>query len=176
MLDAAGRYHAHGTISYVTVGVYIVLLLLLYFFVLPSPLDSNHYLVFVLMAGTIFLLIRYATTSYTIDDSDLRAWRILGPRRMPLSDIRKIEFMALRDLSPTGFFGAWGYRGRMWSPYISSFDAVFTDPVGLLITGGPYPMFISPRNREAFARELSRRARSYTGPLTVDVGFPDAES
>lgn len=155
-----------------TVGVYVVLLLLLYFFVLPIGFDSNPLLVYVLMAGTIFLLGRYLTTSYTIDDTNLVAWRILGPRRMPLKEIRKIEFTAMRDLSPTGFFGSWGYRGRMWSPYIHEFDAVYTDPTGLLVSGGPYPLFISPTDREAFARELSRRVRSFPGGLTVDDGTP----
>ncbi len=171
-LDAKGRYRAHGSISGVTVGVYAVVLLLLYFIVRPSPVDGNPTLLYVLMAGTLFLLVRYLTTSYVIDDSNVVAWRILGPRRMPLKDVRKIEFMALRDLSPTGFFGAWGYRGRMWSPYVSSFDAVYTDPVGLLVTGGPYPLFISPTHREAFARELSRRVRSFPGTLSVDAGAP----
>lgn len=145
--------------------------MLLYFFVVPSPLDTNPTLIYVLMAGTVFLLLRYASTGYSIDDSFLRARRILGARRIPLTEIRKIEYMALRDLSPTGFFGSWGYRGRMWSPYIGAFDAVYTDPVGLLVSGGPYPLFISPRHREEFARELSRRARSYSGPLLVDAGF-----
>jgi hypothetical protein len=173
VLDASGRYHAIGTVSWVTIGVYIVLVLLLYFVVLSSPLATNHELVWVLIGGTIFLMFRYATTSYTIDDTMLRARRILGAGRMPLHEIRKIEYMSLRDLSPTGFFGSWGYRGRMWSPYIGAFNAVYTDPVGVLITGGPYPLFISPRDRENFVRELSRRVRSYSGPLSVDVGFPE---
>jgi hypothetical protein len=159
-------------VSIATVAVYAVIVLLLYFVVLPSPVDSNPLVVYLLMLGTIFLLVRYATTVYVIDDAYLHARRILGGRKMPLEEVRKIEFMALRDLSPTGFFGSWGYRGRMWSPYISSFDAIYTDPVGLLITGGPYPLFISPRDREGFARELSRRVRSYSGKLTVDVGAP----
>jgi hypothetical protein len=168
-LDAAGRYHAHGTISAITVGVYVVLILLIYFFVIP--LSSNPYVVYLLVVGTAFLLVRYASTGYSIDDAYLHARRILGGRRVPLSEIRKIEFMALRDLSPTGFFGSWGYRGRMWSPFIGAFDAIYTDPVGILVTGGPYPLFISPRGRAAFARELSRRVRSYTGALAVDAGF-----
>ncbi len=171
-LDAKGRFHVRGTYSAVTVGVYAVLLLVLYFVVLPSSIDSNPVYVYAIMAGTLFLLVRYFSTSYTIDDTYLVAWRILGSRRTRLEEVRKIEFMALRDLSPTGFFGSWGYRGRMWSPYISSFDAIYTDPVGLLVSGGPYPLFISPQDREGFARELSRRVRSYAGPLSVDVGAP----
>ena len=173
-LDAKGRFHAHGTISAVTVGVYVVIILLLFGIVLPSSIDSNPDYVYVLVAGTLFFLVRYATTSYTIDDTNLVAWRILGPRRMPLEDVRKIEFLALRDLSPTGIFGSWGYRGRMWSPYVSTFDAIYTDPIGILVTGGAYPLFISPRHREEFARELSRRVRSYGIDLTVDAGRPVA--
>jgi len=171
-LDAKGRFLARGTYSVVTVAVYAVIVLVLYFVVRPSPIDSNPWFVYLLMAGTVFLLLRYFSTNYVIDDTNLVARRILGSRRIPLQEVRKIEYIALRDLSPTGFFGSWGYRGRMWSPYISSFDAIYTDPVGLLITGGPYPLFISPEDREGFARELSRRVRSYSGPLTVDVGAP----
>jgi hypothetical protein len=173
-LDSKGRYHAHGTISGVTLGVYVVIVILLLAVVLPSGFASNAFFLYLIVAGTLFFLVRYLTTNYTIDDSNLTAWRILGPRRMPLSEIRKIELMALRDLSPTGFFGSWGYRGRMWSPYISTFDAIYTDPVGILVSGGAYPLFISPRHREDFARELSRRARSYGGELTVDHGRPVA--
>ncbi len=155
-----------------TVGVYVVILLLLYFVVVPSPIDSNHYLAYLLVAGTLFFLLRYLSTFYVIDDTHLTAWRILGPRRMALQEVRKIEFTALRDLSPTGFFGAWGYRGRMWSPYVASFDAIYTDPIGILVTGGTHPLFISPRDREGFARELSRRVRSFPGNLSVDAGAP----
>lgn len=171
-LDAAGRYHAHGTISGVTVGVYVVVILLLYFVVARSSFVSNPWVIYVLIVLVLFLLARYFSTGYWIDDTYLHARRILGPRRVLLSEIRKIEYMRLRDLSPTGFFGAWGYRGRMWSPYIGKFDAIFTDPTGILVTAGAVPLFISPRNPDAFARELSRRARSYSGSLSVDAGRP----
>ncbi len=155
-----------------TVGVYLVLLLVLYLIVVPSSFDQRPELIYLLMLVVVFFLFRYATTNYSIDDSYLHARRVLGPRTVPLSEVRKIEFMALRDLSPTGFFGSWGYRGRMWSPVIGWFEAVYTDPVGLLVTGGPHPLFISPKDRVAFARELSRRVRSYSGPLSVDDGSP----
>jgi len=145
-------------------------ILLLYFVVLHSAFVSNPDVIYVLIAVVLFLLARYFSTGYWIDDSYLHARRILGPRRVPLADIRKIEYMRLRDLSPTGFFGAWGYRGRMWSPYIGKFDAIFTDPTGILVTAGAVPLFISPSRPEAFARELSRRARSYSGELSVDAG------
>jgi hypothetical protein len=120
----------------------------------------------------VFFLVRYLSTSYSIDDVYLRAWRIAGGRRIHLADVRKIEVIRLRDLSPTGFFGSWGWRGRMWSPLIGHFDAIYSDPTGLLLTADGVPLFISPRHAGEFARELSRRVRSYTGPLAVDAGAP----
>lgn len=161
-----------GRISYVTVGAYLFLILLLYFVVVPSPAVGERYFVYLLIAITAFLLLRYLSTIYRLDDMYLRAGRVLGSRRVRLSDVRKIEFTRLRDLAPTGFFGSWGWRGRMWSPMIGKFDAIYTDPSGLLVTGGEVPLFISPRRPEEFARELSRRARSYSGPLEVDHGAP----
>lgn len=146
------------------------MILLLYFVVLRSSYDSNPDLIYLLILGTLFLLFRYFSTYYSMDHRYLHARRILGGRRLTLAQVRKIEYMRLRDLSPTGFFGSWGYRGRMWSPFIGSFDAVYTDPTGLLITAEGVPLFISPRDPVAFARELSRRARSYAAELTVDAG------
>lgn len=174
-LDEAGRYRARGSYSAVTVGVYAVVILLLYFVVLRSPIVSNAYAIYFLIAVTVFLLVRYFSTGYSIDDTYLRARRLVGSRRIPLAEVRKIEFMRLRDLSPTGFFGAWGYRGRMWSPYIGKFDGIYTDPAGILISSGSEPLFISPARSEEFARELSRRARSYSGTLSVDHGQPPVE-
>jgi hypothetical protein len=170
-LDAQGRYHARGTVSAITLGIYVLVILLLIFVVARDAAD-NVYAVYVLTLVTVFFAFRYALTNYRIDDTYLYARRVLGSRRVPLADIRKIEFMRLRDLSATGFFGSWGYRGRMWSPFIGKLDAIYTDPSGLLITGGDVPLFISPRDSPGFARELSRRVRSSSGALTVDVGSP----
>jgi hypothetical protein len=156
----------------VTVGVYVVVILLLYFFVLPSPIVTNPVAIYVVILGTVFLFGRYLSTSYSIDDSYLKAWRILGGRRVRLDEVRKIQFTQLRDLSPVGFFGSWGYRGRMWSPYVGNFDGIYTDPAGILVSAAGVPLFISPRRPEEFARELSRRARSYSGPLAVDHSRP----
>jgi Bacterial PH domain len=149
-----------------------VIELLLYFVVAHSPIVSNPDFVYALMVITLFFLARYLSTHYEIDEAYLYARRIFGSRRIALSEIRKIEAGRLRDLSPTSFFGSWGYRGRMWSPVIGKFDAVFTDPSGLVVTPDEIPIFISPRRSEDFARELSRRVRSYTGPLAVDHGAP----
>jgi len=160
----------------VTVGVYLFVLLLLYFVVLRSPIVSNPYAIYVILLLTVFLLFRYLSTNYSIDDRFLYARRLIGTRRLPLSDIRKIEFSSLRDLSPTGFFGSWGYRGRMWSPYIGKFDGIYTDTNGILVSATGVPLFISPTRPDEFARELSRRARSYTGPLAVDHGRPSDDT
>ena len=95
---------------------------------------------------------------------------------MPLEEIRGIEYAALRDLAPTGAFAAFGpigWHGRMWSPEHGTFDSVFSDPArGLFISNAGNPLYISPTNPDAFARELSRRVRSFTGPLERDVGHP----
>jgi hypothetical protein len=171
-LDEHGRYRAVGELSYITIGVYVVLLLVLYFVVRPSPAVAYPWGIDAIIVITIFFLVRYLSTSYSIDDVHLRAWRIAGGRRIRLADVRKIEVVRLRDLSPTGFFGSWGWRGRMWSPLIGPFDAIYSDPTGLLVTADGVPLFISPRNMDQFARELSRRVRSYTGPLSVDAGAP----
>ncbi len=63
----------------------------------------------------------------------------------------------------------------MWSPYVGKFDGIYTDPAGILVSASGVPLFISPRNPEEFARELSRRARSYSGSLVVDHGRPTPE-
>ena len=116
----------------------------------------------------LLLLVRYLSTSYTIDGQYLRAWRILGGQRALLKNVRRIEYASLRDLSATGFWGAWGWRGRMWSPRIGRFDAIYTDTAGLLVTAGDVPMFISPVDVQGFAQELSRRVRSLGGRLMND--------
>jgi hypothetical protein len=125
-----------------------------------------------LVAVILLLLARYLSTTYRIDDTYLVAVRILGGRRVRLEEVRAIEFASLRDLSPVGFFGSWGWRGRVWSPRLGTFDAIYTDTAGLLLTVGDVPLFISPSDPEQFAVELSRRVRSYTGALKVDVGDP----
>jgi len=158
------------------VAIYVIFLVVIYFLVRTEPLSTGAWLPWLLTFVVVLFLARYFSTMYTIDDTHLRAWRILGGQRMALSDIRKIEYSQLRDLSPTGFFGAWGWRGRMWSPTVGRFDSIHTEARGLLVSGADYPLFISPRDPVAFARELSRRVRSYSGRLAVDVGDPDGMS
>lgn len=160
-----------GTRSYAVIGTYIFLALLLLYLGIGRP-DSgvDPEVTYFLVAVCAFFLARYLSTHYRLDESTLRARRILGSRKIRFEDVRRIEYANLRDLGPVGFFGSWGYRGRMWSPTIGSFDAVYTDSRGLLVTAGAVPLFLSPHDPDDFARELSRRVRSYTGPLEVDVG------
>jgi hypothetical protein len=168
--DSLGRFHAHGLISYWVVGAYLVLLGLI-LLVIRDP-SGYVWVTPLLVTVVVLLLVRYLSTTYRIDDTHLRAWRVLGGRRVELAEIRSIEFASLRDISPVGFFGAWGWRGRMWSPRVGTFDAIYTDTTGLLISEGDVPIFISPVDPDGFAVELSRRVRSYAGSLKVDVGDP----
>jgi len=159
----------------VIVGAYLVLLLLVVYILPGSPVNGAWWTPWALAAVLVFFLARYLSTSYRLDETHLRAWRIAGGARLRLDQVHRIEYASLRDLSPTGFFGAWGWRGRMWSPAVGHFDSVFTDANnGLLVTAEGEPLFISPRDPEAFARELSRRVRSYRRELVVDVGAPGA--
>jgi len=170
--DPEGVYHQHGRISYTVIGTYIFLILIV-LILFPSASLAVWWAPEAIVLLLLFFLARYLSTSYSISDTDLRAWRIVGSRRIRLEDVRQIEYSSMRDLGPTGFFGSWGWRGRMWSPRIGHFDAIYTDPsVGLLVSAGEIPVYISPVDVEGFARELSRRVRSYTGPLSVDVGGP----
>jgi len=155
-------------------GIILVVVILL---ILPHETPQYVWVPYLLVAVVFLLVIRYLTTRYRIDDSNLVATKFLGGRRISLDQVRKIEYAALRDLAPSGFMagtvGTFGWRGRMWSPLIGSFDSVYTDPSrGLLVTPAGQPLYISPVDPEVFARELSRRVRSYTGPLEKDVGHP----
>jgi energy-coupling factor transporter transmembrane protein EcfT len=152
--------------------VFIILVVVLF---VPGGLPTKDLWVPVLLVAVTFLfLARYLSTTYSMNDSFLRAARILGGRRVRLEEVRKIEYANLRDLGSTGgMLGGWGWRGRMWSPLVGHFDAIFTDPSqGLLVSADGAPLYITPVDRVAFARELSRRVRSYTGPLEADVGDP----
>jgi len=175
-LDAKGRYRARGQLSIAVLGAYVVLLLLVVFVVAPRSSSTELWVPYGLVALTLLFLVRYVSTSYSIDETSLRARKILGGRKVRLEEIRRIEYSSLRDLAPTGGWfgvGSWGWRGRMWSPSIGEFDSVYTDAArGLLVTAGTHPLYLSPAHREEFAKELSRRVRSYTGPLAKDVGAP----
>lgn len=174
--DDEGVYRARGQFSVAVLGVYAFLLIVLFLVVVPREPPGYLWVPYVLVAAILFFVARYLTTSYRIDDTHLRATRLFGGRRIALEQVRRIEYSALRDLAPTGAMAALGpigWRGRMWSPSIGQFDSVFTEAgQGILVTAGGNPLYISPVRREEFARELSRRVRSYTGPLEQDVGHP----
>lgn len=160
------------------VGAYVLLVILIAVLVSPKVTGGYTWVTYFLLGVTVLFLVRYFSTRYSLNDTDLVAWRILGSRRVPLDEVRAIEYANLRDLVPTGGvfgMGSWGWRGRMHSATIGEFDSIYTDAAGgLLVTAGAYPLYISPRDPAAFARELSRRARSYTGVLEKDVGNPGA--
>ncbi len=163
-------------LSYAVIGAYVFMLVLIVLVVGPRSRSPYSWVLYFLLVLTLLFLVRYLTTRYWMDDVHLVAWRFLGGRRIALDEIRSIEFASMRDLAPTGGtfgMGAWGWRGRMHSSTIGDFDSIYTDAAaGLLISAGAYPLYISPKHREEFARELSRRARSYSGSLLKDVGDP----
>jgi hypothetical protein len=173
-LDAQGRYLAHGRISAVLVVVYLVLILLMLIVAPSSALVHYAYAPYLLTLILVFLLLRYLSTSYLLDAEYFRARRLLGSRRIPLGSIHRIDTASLRDLSPVGFTGSWGYRGRMWSPYLGPFDGVYTTIQGVLVYGAGVPIFVSPRDPEEFVRELSRRARSHGATPAEGIYVPQA--
>ncbi len=173
--SASGEYTDVAPRSVGTIGFYAVLiLLLLYVAYLPTSILPSPLLALFLAAVLLAFLARNLSTRYRMDSDALTAWRLFGSRRIDYDEVRKIEFSNLRDLGPVSFFGSWGWRGRMWSPIIGPFDSVYTVSRGLLVTAGTAPLFLSPRDPAAFARELSRRVRSLGIHLETDVGAPAA--
>ncbi len=170
------RYVQHAGISIGVVIVYVVLALILILVGLHGGGVAANWGVLVVLAIIAIFAVRYLSTRYVIDADRLTAWRIFGSRRIQLEDVRRIEYGNLRDLGMVGFFGSWGWRGRVWSPVIGKFDAVYTNTAGLLVTAGAIPLFMSPKDPPGFARELSRRVRSYAGRLAADVGDPSTDS
>jgi len=104
-----------------------------------------------------------------MDAETLSARRLFGSRRVRLEEVRRIELANLRDLGPIGVIGTWGWRGRVWSPVIGTFDCIHTVSPGVLVSVGAVPMFLSPTDPKGFARELSRRARSWGVELEPDA-------
>ncbi|MCI4332024.1 MAG: PH domain-containing protein [Thermoplasmata archaeon] len=168
--DAQGVYHQPAPISFGMLAFYLLLMVLLIYASSRGTFSSFPFITELLIGVFLLFLVRSAATRYRLDAEELVAWRIFGNRRIRLETVRKIEYANLRDLGPVGMFGSWGWRGRLWSPIVGSFDAIQTVSSGLLVTAGTHPLFISPKDPDAFAQELSRRVRSYTGPLETDVG------
>jgi hypothetical protein len=163
----SGAYVSIAPRSIVVVGFYLVLALLLFLY---RNAISTPWAFDVLSIVLVIYLVRYVSTYYVLDADFLKARRLFGSRRIRLEDVRSIQLANLRDLGPAGLVGTWGWRGRVWSPIVGRFDTVHTVSPGLLISAGPVPLFISPRDPVAFARELSRRARSWGVDLPVDPG------
>ena len=172
-----GVYRMGGRISAAVIGAYLFMLVLIVLLIAPRETGGYTWVTYFVGGLTVFLLARYLSTRYSMDDTHLRAWKLLGGRKVPLEEVRAIEFASLRELAPTGGMfgmGSWGWRGRLFSSTIGEFDSVYTDAArGLLVTAGAYPLYISPRDLDGFARELSRRVRSYSGLLSKDVGNPE---
>jgi len=172
--DLEGRFRMRASLSAGVIGAYALMLLLIVYVVGFRTTVGFGWVTYFLLAVTILFLARYLSVTYAIDDTNLVARTMFGTHRWPLEEIRGIEYASLRELAPTGgLLSSWVWRGKMYSPTIGEFELVFTEAAsGLLVTASPYPLFISPRVPKEFARELSRRVRSYTGPLLKDVGQP----
>jgi len=168
--DPDGTFRMSSDYSWIVVGFYLFLVVILIVVGGNSAIVGYPPAIFFLSGVLLLFLGRYLSTRYAVDSDYLRAWRLFGTRKVRLDSIRAIEYGNLRDLGPVGFFGSWGWRGRMWSPSIGPFDSIQTGTHGLLVTGESVPLFISPKNSLELARELSRRVRSYTGALERDVG------
>jgi hypothetical protein len=169
---ASGLYRHPATISYGVIGFYLFLVILLLVAGRNNVFVNIPYLTVILSAALLVFLARYLSTRYWMDSEYVGVWRLFGSRKVRLDDIRKIEFANLRDLGPVGIIGTWGWRGRVWSPVVGRFDATNTVSEGILIASGQAGLFISPKNPIEFARELSRRARSYDVVLETDAGAP----
>jgi hypothetical protein len=167
--NAATVYRMWGSRSATVVVVYFVLgVLLLY---AADNQTSNSFTPYFFPAAFAILFLylgRYLSTRYAVNDRLLYAKRLFGSARVPLKDIRRIQPTSLRFLGPIGLFGTWGWRGRVWSRAVGTFDSVHSAPAGLLVTWTGVPIFISPRDPDAFAQELSRRVRSVNGNDPVD--------
>jgi 4-amino-4-deoxy-L-arabinose transferase-like glycosyltransferase len=163
-------YRRPAAHSWGVIGIYLGLALLLTWVYSQGSSDLTSASVALgLIVVVLVYLARYLSTRYRIDDTWLIAWRLFGSRRVRLSRVRKIQRVSLRSLGPVGFLGTWGWRGRVWSSIVGTFDTVHTVSDGLLVTGGGVPLFISPVDPDDFQRELSRRARSVNGGWEPDL-------
>lgn len=148
----------------VVIPIFYAILILVIVLLLPR-LVTNHAAVELLTALMVLYLARQLSIFYSIDEDHLNAWRLFGWRRVPLTSIRRIEESSLRELSPTGLFGTWGWRSRLWSPQVGKLEVIHTYHRGLLVFTDEVPLFISPKDRESFASELTRRVEAAGGTL-----------
>lgn len=165
----------HSGVPVAVIVFYAILIVIIAYAGLRGTFSSYPDISYILVAILLLFLIRLLSTRYVLDSEWLRAWRIFGSRSVRLSEVRAIQMTSLRDLGPIGFFGTWGWRGRTWSPVVGAFDGIYTTTSGLLIKAGAYPLFVSPKDPETFARELSRRARSYRDHVEELDSIPGPE-
>jgi hypothetical protein len=170
--DARGRVRSGAPVSVGVVVLYVILVLLIVYASEKTQFSSNPIVPEFLVAVILLFLARYASTYYVIDDRALHARRIFGSRSVRLEEVRAVQYANLRDMGPVSFFGGWGWRGRMWSPYVQTFDAIHTVSAGILVNAGEVPLFISPRHPVEFAEELSRRVRSYSPEVGLSTFAP----
>jgi hypothetical protein len=170
--DPEGRWSSHAPLPVEVIALYGVIIVVLVILGRPTSVSAFPSPILVLDLIVILFFLRYASTTYSMDSERLRARRLFGSRAVLLEDVRRIEYANLRDLSATGFFGGWGWRGRMWSPVVGSFDSIHTRSSGVMVYAGDVPLFVSPRDPPAFALELSRRARSYFPAVELGPGVP----
>lgn len=148
-----------GPVRAIAVPVLYVVMIVLVLVEFPA-LHLESYATALVIGALVVYLLRELSVFYTIDEEALHAWRLFGWRSISLESIHKIEPVSLRDLAPVGFSGTWGWRSRLWSAQLnSSFEAIQTHHRGLIIHGEGVPLFISPRDRDAFAHALYERVQ-----------------
>ncbi|HEV2165556.1 MAG TPA: hypothetical protein VGS23_01045 [Thermoplasmata archaeon] len=175
-IDPQGRWTSHAPLPVEVLAFYGVVIVVLLIVARPTGPSALTNPVLFLDAIVGVFLARYASTSYSMDSDRFHARRLFGSRSLRLENVRRIELASLRDLSPTGFFGGWGWRGRMWSPVVGSFDSIHTRSSGVMIYEGEVPLFVSPKDPVGLAVELSRRVRSYAVGVELGPGLPGGSS
>lgn len=170
--DARGRVRVGAPISVAVVVFYLVLIGLIAYATGHTRFSSNPIVPEFLVAVIFVFLARYISTYYVLDDRALHARRLFGSRSVQLEEVRQVQLANLRDLGPVSFFGGWGWRGRMWSPFLQTFDAIHTVSAGVLVSAGEVPLFVSPKHPGEFAEELSRRVRSYNPEIKLSAFAP----
>jgi hypothetical protein len=149
------KYSQHSVISGVNTGVYLFIILMVYLlYYWGSIFELAAYLLILVL---LFYLVRSLSVSYKITDDWLKVSRLFGSRRVTIESVSKVEKSSLRDLAPVSWTGGWGWRSRMWSPVIGHFDNLSTVHLGLIVYAEGVPLFISPKDRDAFVRELELR-------------------
>ncbi len=166
-IDSEGRWRSSAPPDIAVLVVYALLLLVLLYFGRTSSSSIVPDSTLVLAAIIAIFWARYVSTRYVLDSDALHARRLFGSRSVRLDTVHRIAPANLRDLAPTGLWRGWGWHGRLWSPSIGTFESVSTISSGVLVYGEGVPLFVSPRDPEAFIRELSRRVRSYRGDVEV---------